>query len=225
MKSLALVLVGVVAATGCHGLHGLHFGSSVQGSGKSATRKVSVGPGKEVKSFTKINTHGSFDVNVKIGAQSDLVVTGDDNIVKLVEFRVDGQTLHIKTTDSYSTHLGLKVDVTVPKLNGYSIDGSGDAVIAGAQGEELGLSISGSGSIRASGSSKKLSAAISGSGDIDASEVTADSASADISGSGTIKVGKSQALAAAIAGSGDILYKGKPSVSKSIHGSGDVRPF
>jgi len=197
----------------------------VQGSGKSVTRKVSVGPGKEVQNFTKIDTHGSFDVSVKVGMQSELIVTGDDNIVKLVNFKVEGQTLHIKTKDSYSSHLGLKVAITVPKLTGLTIDGSGDATISGAQGEDLGLSIDGSGSIKATGSSKRLSAAISGSGDIDASEVTADSVSADVSGSGTIKVGKSQAIAATIAGSGDILYKGKPTVSKSIHGSGEVLPL
>jgi len=219
MKAIALVLIGIVASSGCK----MVFGHHVQGSGKAGTRTVTVGSGKTIGNFKRIHANGAFDVEVKQGPQSDIVITGDDNIISLVKLTLEGDTLVVDTKENYSTENKLKLSVTMPAIEGLEVNGSGDAIISGLSGGNTNLQINGSGDIKASGSATKIEAEINGSGDIDATEVTVEAAEASISGSGTIKINATKTLSASVSGSGDILYKGSPKVEQSVVGSGEVK--
>jgi hypothetical protein len=103
------------------------------------------------------------------------------------------------------------------------LSGSGSINIDFDKVNTLDLSISGSGNIRLSGSSKQVSARISGSGNADCSGLNADQVSAMISGSGNIKVYANEKVEARISGSGNVYYKGSANdVSKHVSGSGRV---
>jgi len=222
MKAIPLVIATALAATGCKGI----FGPHIEGSGKPGTRTVTVGSGKTLSEFKKIELDGAFDLEAKIGAQSDITVSGDDNLVNIVEFAMNGDTLVVKTSQNYSTHNPLKVSFTAPELQALSLNGSGNAHIDGLKGEDVSLEINGSGSVIATGSADKLTAAINGSGDMDLANLVAKQSATDISGSGSIKTNVTDSLTASLSGSGDILYKGSPkNVAKSINGSGEVKPF
>jgi hypothetical protein len=221
MKALALVFVGIVASSGCK----MICGTQIQGSGKPGTRNVTVGSGKTIGDFKRIEANGAFEIEVKQGPQSDIVITGDDNLVKIVELKLDGDTLKVGTTQDYSTHNKLKLSVTMPAIEGLQVNGSGDAIISGLSGGSSSLQINGSGEIKATGSATKIDAEINGSGDIDATGVTTEEAEASISGSGTIKVNATKTLDANVTGSGEIRYKGSPKVEKNVTGSGDVTPL
>ncbi|MBC8063435.1 MAG: DUF2807 domain-containing protein [Chlorobia bacterium] len=221
MKTLAFILVGIVAASGCSKL----FGPRVTDSGKQGSRTVAVGKGKALESFKRVESRGSFDVEIKQGPQSDVVVEGDESIIKIVRLKVDGDTLIVDTQGSFSTSTRLVVKITMPTVEGVEMDGSGEATLTNVSGDKLDLDISGSGEIVASGKVKDLSARISGSGDIDATALESVDAKTNVSGSGSIRVFATKSLDADIAGSGGIQYKGSPQVKKDISGSGDVSPI
>ena len=185
-------------------------------------KSVAVGSGKKLGSFTKVSSKGAFDVEIKQGSTSDVVVEGDENIVKIVKLKVVGDTLEVDTEGNYTTNTRLVVKITMPKIEGIDLSGSGNTVVSGVKADDLNLGISGSGSIKIDGTAKQITADVSGSGKIDASALESEDAIADISGSGSIKVFATKNLNVDIAGSGEVNYKGSPNLKKDITGSGEV---
>jgi hypothetical protein len=221
MKALALVFIGIVAASGCSKL----LGPRVTDSGKQGNKTISAGPGKTLASFTRVKSYGAFDVEVRQGPQSDVVIEGDENIVKIVDCTVEDDSLIIKTTEDYTTSTRLLVRVTMPAIEGLDLKGSGSIVASEVSGDKLDLELSGSGEITVHGKVRNLSADVSGSGGIKAAAVEAEDATVDISGSGSVQVFANKTLNAEISGSGDVRYKGSPTLKKDINGSGEVGPM
>ena len=76
----------------------------------------------------------------------------------------------------------------------------------------------------ASGKAARLGLSIAGSGDLRARELAADDVDISIAGSGNADVQAAKTLAVAIAGSGDVQYSGAATLAKSrIAGSGTIR--
>ena len=87
------------------------------------------------------------------------------------------------------------------------------------------MTISGSGVVRASGTTERLDATVSGSGQAELGGVEASAVQAVVSGSGEIVVTATESLDASVPGSGSIVYGGNPSdVTKSVTGSGEIIP-
>lgn len=196
---------------GCTGLFG-----GVQGSGKSATET------RTVSGFNKIETEGAMDVVVRVGPQASLKVTSDDNIVPLMKTTVQGQTLTISLKENCSTKLGVRVEVTTPTLDGFSIAGSAGASIEGIDSQKFTAEISGSGDITLKGKASSVDLEINGSGQFKAEDLAAENAAVTINGSGSAGLRVEKKLQGTINGSGQISYTGNPSVEKVINGSGSI---
>jgi hypothetical protein len=219
LRKLLVMAVAAVMATGCGIGHVIgHLGGpQVVGSGMVTTATRTVG------SFKAVQLDGSFDADITIGKQSQLKISGEDNIVPLVKTEVKGDTLRIYLEGSFTTHEPLKVTFSVPELRNASLNGSGDVAIHSYRGKELTLDIKGSGDVAADGTADKLVSSIKGSGNLDLFGLTAKDVRVSISGSGDAEVHATQSLDAVIAGSGDIRYKGSPGhVKRSISGSGEI---
>ena len=101
--------------------------NSIQGSGVAKTES------RTVPAFTKIELAGSPEVEVIVGKAVSLTVTADDNVLPLIDTEVKGETLEIGSHDSYNSHVGVKVKITVPSLEGANISGSGDIHVTGSE--------------------------------------------------------------------------------------------
>jgi hypothetical protein len=177
---------------------------------------------RPLAAFTSVRLVGALDAIVKVGGSQAVAVTIDQNLLPLVTTEVSGSTLVVKTRDASWEGKGV-VEITVPSLRGFAIEGSGDATIEGGQGD-LSLSIDGSGDLRWRGTAGRLDAAISGSGDMVMSG-TADRATIAVDGSGDVKAGGLTARSAevSVAGSGDVeLTLDGGALSASVAGSGDI---
>lgn len=222
MKTFAITVAfaAIFAASGCSIVD--HVGSAlgglkpIQGSGKLKTEQRQVG------SFTKVKSLGAADVEVIVGKAQTVSVTTDDNLLPIIETKLDGDTLVIKPTKSYNSSNGTIVKITVPNCTAMSLSGSGNAVVRNINGQPFAASIQGSGNITLAGACNSLSAAIAGSGDLKAYDLSANSANVSIQGSGNAYVNAKQSLNASIMGSGDIAYKGAPKLDSNVMGSGSV---
>jgi Putative auto-transporter adhesin, head GIN domain len=213
-------------------------GNVTKGSGKTITDK------RAITGFDSLLLKGSFDVQLVQGAAEGVEVTGDDNIVPLIETRVEGNKLMIssKKGTSFSTRNPITIAVQAKNFNAIAVSGSGDVKANSLKVDALGVSISGSGNVRLDGlQSSSLGVVISGSGDFSASgkattQIISISGSGDvhteklegadvtvkIAGSGDAQVWAKNTLTASIAGSGDITYIGDAKVTQSVAGSGSV---
>jgi hypothetical protein len=203
----------------CLGL--LNFGgcnfNAIHGSGTAKTES------RTVASFSKIHLSGSPDVEIAVGPAQSVAVTADDNIVPIIEARVEGDTLKIDAKQSYNTSLGVKVKITVPTLDGVSVSGSGNIHATGLKAEDMDASVTGSGDVTLKGAVDHLRAKITGSGELQAGDLTAKSAHVTVTGSGDATVHATEELEASVTGSGDVRYSGNPpQVRKRITGSGNI---
>lgn len=104
------------------------------------------------------------------------------------------------------------------------LEGSHDLRIDSLHARRLDLRHAGAGNVRVmAGSVESQRIALEGSGSVDATALDARSSNVLLTGAGDVRVAAEQRLAARIDGSGDIVYRGRPQVSRIVHGAGDVR--
>lgn len=190
------------------------------GSGKAATVERSASG-----SFDSIVLRSAENLEVQIGPQLQIKVSGDDNLLDLIETRLEGGRLVIDSHGSYRTRTPITVQVQLPALKDFTLEGSADARIRGLDGGRFRVELDGSGSIDASGKVEELAVDLNGSGDILFAKLQAKSVEAELNGSGDIVVAVIDRLRAEINGSGDIRYHGNPAkLHSAVNGSGDIEP-
>ncbi|HEY3857054.1 MAG TPA: head GIN domain-containing protein [Verrucomicrobiae bacterium] len=191
--------------------------NSIQGSGVAKTET------RTVPAFSKIELAGSPDVEVTVGPAVSLTITGDDNVMPLIDTEVKGETLEIGSHDSYSSRTEVKLKITVPSLEHVGISGSGNIHATGVKAGEMDAGITGSGNLEIVGTADRLNAHITGSGNLKAEELAAKHVHVTVTGSGDAKVRATDEIEANITGSGNVRYAGNPAqVKKSVVGSGDI---
>lgn len=215
------------------------WGKKITGSGNIKTES------RTATGFSGIALAVAAKVELRQGNTEAVSITGDDNIVALVETVVeDGKlkirwnernistsykelkiTIDAKTVESLS--ISGSGDINADSINAKdfstSISGSGDVRIKTLSAEKVNAKISGSGDVTLGGKAGKFEGKINGSGDIKAGNLETRSASVSIAGSGNATVWANDALAVSVAGSGDVRYYGDATVSKSVAGSGSVK--
>lgn len=196
--------------------------------------------------FSALKLAGSIDVELRAGERESVTVRADDNVVPLIETRLEGAALVIDVARgaSFRTHRKPRVLVEFVRLGELSVAGSGNvradrvrgntfAVSVAGSGDvkidaldvnSLGVMLAGSGDFTAGGRADEQGFRIRGSGYVRARDLVGRSVKVSIAGSGDALVHATEQLEVAIAGSGDVVYRGAPKVTKSVAGSGSVRP-
>jgi hypothetical protein len=212
MKKLALLVSLVLLATGC--IHG-HF-AEISGSGKRELQKRNIAP------FTSISTDGAFTIEVTCQKDVSLEVEGDDNVLEFVTSDVSGNILRIKNTKNYSTKEPVKFKISVPNLEGLSVNGAGHIEIKNLNNDKFEIDTNGAPTIVASGNTKVIDVGANGAGKIDVSKLHASRGVVDSRGVSRIDLDVTDQLDATVSGPSTVTYKGDPVVNKTIHGPGKI---
>jgi hypothetical protein len=199
----------LVVLAGCHW-------TGVPGSGNAKTEV------RNVPAFSAIDITGPIDAEIAVGPESRVEITGDDNIVPLITSDVHGDRLDIGARENVRPSVHLAARITVPRLTGLGLTGSGDVTAHGVRGDHLGVTLTGSGTIRADGTAHEAQVDLTGSGKVALDQLAAETATVSVSGSGDVAVAASKQLDVSITGSGDVTYRGDPELKKRITGSGSV---
>ncbi len=212
MKLFMYLAAILLLASGCNVLQ-----PRVSGSGVAQTEFRQVAP------FNEIKLAGIGTVNVVAGQQQSLEVTTDDNLLSRVETEVENGRLKIKTNGNIRPRTGLVVNVAVPELAAAKVSGAGKLNVDGVQGEQLDLSISGAGDLRANGYARSVTTNISGAGSADLKQLVSDCTDVKISGSGHVDLFATESLNARISGAGSVDCYGHPvDVHQHVTGSGSL---
>lgn len=174
-------------------------------------------------SFNSVEVDGVVNVDMTLGGSAYSVeVSGDDNLVPLVETKVVGDKLIIRTSESVDPELKLLVRVSAPDVREVEASGVSHVTVAGVSNEALRLELSGAGSMEAKGKTKTLSLEVSGAGSIDADELGADKVDVEVSGAGNVDVAEPKELNCRISGAGHVGYGGSPEIHQDISGAGKL---
>ena len=230
MKQIGFYLLAIVFLCSC---------DQMSGSGNIVTEK------RETGDFKGISAGGAFEVEVKIGPDTEVKVEADDNIMQYIETEVRGGVLRIETQDGINFNdAHFKVYVTTPELNRVnssgashvvlkdpirskgriSLDVSGAGRINGSvDAPEVDAEVSGAAKIELSGKTRNYKARVSGSGDLRTSELKSESTDVEVSGAGNAQVHASVSLKANASGAGNIHYRGGAAVQQNTSGAGNVK--
>lgn len=214
LAAAVLVCSGAVTAAALD----LSLGRGIKGSGKLETREIAVDP------FDQLEVSGAFDVVVSVGGEQKVTVTFDDNLLDLLELRVDDGELELGWRKSCRPSRGSKVAITVPDLREVEVSGAGDLDVTGLKGIRFEAEVSGAGDLTLAGSVEVFELELSGAGDVDAKKLEAQVVSAEISGAGSADVHASRRIEAEVSGAGDLTYRGDPQERDiDVSGAGSVR--
>lgn len=203
----------LLLVTGCS----LGGGPVVQGSGNLKTEN------RDAQGFTAIEIIGMGDLVVEKGDADTLSVTSDDNILPLLETKVEGGVLRLSPGRNNLRVTKLEYRVTAKDPKRFGISGSGKVDASKLDTDEVSASISGAGNITLAGSAGKLDVHISGAGRCSAENLSTKKATVGISGAGSITVNASEKLDARVSGAGSVRYLGSPELTTSVSGAGSVR--
>jgi hypothetical protein len=216
------------------------WGTTVTGSGTSKTEE------RQVSGFTGIGMSVPGKLTIIQGDKEGVTVEADDNVVPLIETKVERDSLRIRFTEknvNLKTKTPMRITVYAKTIDSLSVAGSGDIIaeslkapklktsIAGSgdvaiknlTADTLKISISGSGDFAVGGKVDSVEASVAGSGEIKAGKLESKQVKISIAGSGDATVWAKEALNVSVAGSGDVKYYGNPEVKKSVLGSGSMK--
>jgi hypothetical protein len=209
-KTLSLtILIVAFALTGlaCTG---------VAGSGTAATDKRSVG------AFSEVEVQGVIELELTLGAPHSVELSGDDNLLALLETVVEGDRLIIRSTESMRPKLPLIAKVAAPNVSLARGSGATKLRVDGVDNDELKLELSGAGKAQAKGKTKALTIDVSGAGNVDTKALAAASVKVNVSGAGEIDLSEPDELNVDISGAGNVRYGGSPKITKNISGAGGL---
>lgn len=198
--------------------------------------------------FNAVEVNITGNLTYTQGNEYKLILHAQQNILDIIQTRVDGNELVIKFRDgkNVKAHEEIDIELVTPNLNRMKLGGAANIKLEGlVEANNLELRLSGSGNIMAdelkitgelygnlsgsgnidvtAGEAASTKFRLSGSGNITADAVVAANSNAEISGSGNIRLQATDQLSAKISGSGSIYYRGTPQVSVEVSGSGSVR--
>lgn len=233
----SLILAGLVLLAGCGVVH-----AEGHDGGPSGSRSFNV------HGFDRVALRGSDNVVVRVGGAETVTATGPQDVLDRLEIKVVDGELRIGREKHWSwgwsrDHGDTVVTVTLPRLRGAAVAGSGDmkvdnvqapsfeGSVAGSGNLSIGtlmadaasLNIAGSGDTIVGGAAKSIDVSIAGSGNLDARGLKSERAKISIAGSGDVRAAVSGEADVSIVGSGDVDIAGTPRCKVSKLGSGDVR--
>lgn len=179
--------------------------------------------------FTAVEVAGPDDVTIRQGDKFLVTAKGPKAEMDDLEIKLDGTTLSIgRKREGFSfgrDHDGVEIAITLPKLSGVRLTGSGTVDADTIDGDAVEAVLTGSGDLKVAkltGKSAKLT--VSGSGDIEIAGGTVGSGDFDVTGSGDIDAGGLVAttLDVSVTGSGNVTAQATGKADIGILGSGDV---
>ena len=153
-------------------------GPRIQGNGTIKTDP------REIPAFKSIVCDGGYDIHITCQAQQSVSVESDENLMPFIKTEVNGKTLRIYTQGDLSPSQGIRINVAVPHLEEFTVNGSAEGDIQNIGPDSFALSINGSSQLILSGAAEKVKIHISGFGKIDADSLSTGEAKMHIEGSG-----------------------------------------
>lgn len=190
----ALLLAGALAACDVR----IDTGSDATGDEVTETR--------DITAVTRVELRTTGTLNLAVGAEPGLSVTGRSDVLDDLTTTVEGDTLVIDLDRSWRRTGFLEYDLVLPALSGVVLSGSGGVfgVLGGDDAVELRIDGSGEMGIKDL-AADEITAAIHGSGDITLRDVSASDVDIVVEGSGDIEVsGRTDHVRVAIPGSGSV---------------------
>ncbi|MGE6126014.1 GIN domain-containing protein [Aeromonas rivipollensis] len=232
-------MMGAVLALG---LGGCSWQDDVKVSGAGALVEQQHSLGREV---TRVLAGVPANIHLVAGEARGIHIRGQGNLLPYLELTEKEDKLEIEVKEGYrlAPTEPLEITITLPELHELALAGIGNGELRDFKGDELVLSVAGTGDIVASGlelnrlegniaglgsldlgegSVRVVALNIAGAGGVKGAGLASEEVEVSIAGSGEVEVRAQSRLKIEIAGSGSVSYWGDPELKSEIAGSGLV---
>ena len=194
--------------------------------------------------FTGISAAGGFNVEVKTGPVTEVIVESDDNIIKYIETEVSGNILKIRLRDHINvSNAHLKVYVTASGISNIAASAGSDVVVkdvlksentlhftassAGTiiseiEAPEVEAGASSGAKLQLTGKTRNFTAIASSGANIKTRDLFSENTVVSASSGSNIYVHASVSLQAKASSGADIKYHGAANVQKTVSSGGSV---
>lgn len=229
MKQTLIILFSLITLASCR---------YTTGSGNLVSETRTAG------NFNGISVGGGFEVEVKIGPVTSVVVEADDNIIKYIETSTSGNTLKIRTEDLHNySDVHMKVYITTPSLKKVSTSASAEVVVQDVlvstdkltfkassgssikteiDAPEVDSDVSSGASITLSGKTKTYTAEASSGAEIRSWDLLSENTTVKVSSGSSARVHASVSLNATASSGASVTYHGAAAVNKSVSSGASV---
>jgi hypothetical protein len=215
-------------------------GETITGSGKLITET------RPVSGVSRVELMIDANLEIQQGSQESLLVTGDDNILPVLQTNVVGGKLNIRYQSQVNIRglHQLKLVLTVKDLSGLRLSSSGTVKvdplttgnfdidltsscnlnIQGIQADRITTNITSSGDITIQGISNSLVLHVTSSGNFQAGDLKVQEANVSLTSSGDVTLWVVESLDVDLSSSGNVAYYGNPAIRQDISSSGRLIP-
>jgi len=221
--------------------HAQWWGKGVKGNGDVTTEE------RSTADYDAVNCAGFMDFKLIPAPEGAISIKGESNLIAHILTEVKNGILTVKVKNSVnlkpSNNKPLLITIPYENISSVSLSGSGDiwnegtidnetlkASVSGSGDVVLTIStkrtnasVTGSGDLTLKGSTENLEASVTGSGDFHGFDLDSVNVDASVTGSGDMALNCQGELKARITGSGDIRYRGTPTKEDTkVTGSGSI---
>jgi hypothetical protein len=178
------------------------------------------------EAYRDIELSGAFEVELVVGPEASVELSGDDKAIEQVRVLASGERLEIETKGPRPLTGQVHVRITTPEIHSIEVNGAAGLTVAGLKTGSLEIELNGAGSTKAEGSLESLQLEMNGAGSFDAPDLVAHRVDLEINGAGSATVHAEESLHASLHGVGSVRYAGHPqSIDKEVHGVGTIQPL
>ena len=159
----------------------------------------------DLASFSKISNSGVANFYITIGTPQSVTLKAQQNIIDVMTYEVNGQTLDIglEKNVSIENYEEIRFEITIPSINEIELTGVGDFYLSGDDQDELTINFTGV-------------------GNVESFDMKVGSCYITLTGVGNCEVYVTDVLDVTITGVGNVYYKGTPAITSSITGLGQL---
>lgn len=219
-----LALLGTITALtscGCQiRLSDFGTGTQVKGNGVLVTEE------RLIDDYDSIEVQGVIQVEVSPGLEPSLTITGEENLLAILNTKTADGALVIGASEPYSSTKPIVIKTTCPNLIRYTGHGVTQATITGLESDRFEAQLNGASTLLIqTGNVELFKADISGVSNLNAKGLRANKADVQASGTSHITLNVTEDLNAQASGASNIVYHGNPN-SNQINTSGvaTIRP-
>lgn len=171
----------------------------------------------ELSGFEEIEVEGVFELDVTVGGDFSVRISGAPETIGDLEATVENGALVLSQDDDIVIgrgklgKQGMTAVITLPVLTEIEIAGVADGQVRGVDAEEFRADLAGVGDLVISGDCGRLDAQVSGVGELNARALECRDADIVVSGVGSASVYASESVDASVSGIGSIDIYGSPS--------------
>lgn len=229
IQLLSVLFLTSIIATSC-----MFTGSFINGNGNVVEENRKTGE------FDEIIVSRGMNVYITQGEFTKVVVKADENLLEVIETKVEDQALIIRATENIRKATAKKVYVTTPNINliktssGSNVyaetvlesenldvsSSSGSNIKLKVNAHNLTASSSSGSNIRLEGMATTFDGSASSGSNIKAGELNSIECKTDVSSGANIRISVKDKLEAHAGSGGNIFYKGNPEITEIEKSSG-----